>query len=363
MAKHFSHNPPWTIIAPLFGIVTLLLATFAPSMPGGTLLLVVGLFGSVIAAVHHAEVIALRVGEPYGTLVLALAVTAIEVALIVTMMLAGGESTTGLPRDTVFAAVMLILNGIIGFSLLAGSRRHSIQRYRVDGVTAALTTLTAIVVLTLILPNVTTSAEGPAYGDSQLVFIAIVTLILFASFTLFQTTRHRDYFLPVDDGDAATEDHAAPPSNQAALVSLGMLLISLVVVVLSAKKLAPAMESVLATIGAPPAVIGIVIAAIVLLPEGVAAVRAAINNRVQTSLNLAMGSAIASIGLTIPTVSIVALMMDWELALGLDSMSTVLLLLTLFITSISLRTGKTNIQIGIVHVVLLGTYLFLSFVP
>lgn len=363
MAKHFSHNPPWTIAAPLFGVVTLLLGIFAPSMPGATLLLIVGLFGSVIAAVHHAEVIALRVGEPFGTLVLALAVTAIEVALIVTMMLAGGESTAGLPRDTVFAAVMLILNGIIGFSLLAGSRRHSIQRYRVDGVTAALTTLTAIVVLTLVLPNVTTSALGPAYDDSQLIFIAIVTLILFASFTLFQTTRHRDYFLPVDDNDPTTEDHVEPPSNGAAVLSLTLLLVSLVVVVLSAKKLAPAMESVLENIGAPPAVIGIVIAAIVLLPEGVAAVRAAISNRVQTSLNLAMGSAIASIGLTIPTVSIVALMMDWELALGLDKMSTVLLLLTLFITSISLRTGKTNAQIGIVHVVLLGTYLFLSFVP
>lgn len=140
MANHFTHNPLWTIAAPLFGIVTLLLAMFVPALSGATLLLVLGLFGSVIAAVHHAEVIALRVGEPFGTLVLALAVTAIEVALIVTMMLAGGESTAGLPRDTVFAAVMLILNGIIGFSLLAGSRRHSIQRYRLDGVTAALTT-------------------------------------------------------------------------------------------------------------------------------------------------------------------------------------------------------------------------------
>lgn len=175
--------------------------------------------------------------------------------------------------------------------------------------------------------------------------------------------RHRDYFLPVDDGDPTTDDHVDPPTNNAALLSLSLLLVSLVVVVLSAKKLAPAMESVLADVGAPPAVIGIVIAAIVLLPEGVAAVRAAINNRVQTSLNLAMGSAIASIGLTIPTVSVVALMMDWELALGLDNKSTVLLLLTLFVTSISLRTGKTNIQIGIVHVVLLGTYLFLSFAP
>ena len=160
-----------------------------------------------------------------------------------------------------------------------------------------------------------------------------------------------------------TEDHAEPPTTRESLVSLGLLLASLVVVVLSAKKLAPDMEAMLVSVGAPRAVVGIIIAAIVLLPEGVAAVRAALANRVQTSLNLAVGSAIASIGLTIPTVSVVALVMDWPLALGLDNMSTVLLFLTLFVTSLSLRTGKTNMQIGIVHVVLLGTYLFLSFVP
>ncbi len=356
------HNPPWTWIVPVFGAIVLALAFAAPTLPGLVPLLVVGLFACVIAAVHHAEVIAHKVGEPFGTIVLALAVTAIEVALIVTMMLAGGESTLGLPRDTVFAAVMLILNGIIGVSLFAGSRRHTIQRYRVDGVTAALATLSAIVVLTLVLPNFT-ATRGPSYTPSQLVFISVVTLVLFASFTAFQTGRHREYFLPVDDGDPETENVAPPPDRGAALASLAWLLLSLVVVVLSAKKLAPTMEAMLVAAGAPKAVAGIVIAAIVLMPEGVAAVRAAIANRVQTSLNLAIGSAIASIGLTIPTVSLVAVIMHWPLALGLDSMSTVLLFLSLFVASISLRTGRTNIQIGIVHAVLLGTYLFLSFVP
>jgi Ca2+:H+ antiporter len=357
------HNPPWTWIVPILGALVLALAFAAPSMPGIVLLLVAGLFASVVASVHHAEVIAHKVGEPFGTIVLALAVTAIEVALIVTMMLAGGESASGLPRDTVFAAVMLILNGIIGLSLIAGSRRHSIQRYRIDGVTAALATLTAIVVLTLVLPNFTTTSPGPTYTPSQLVFIAVVTLVLFASFTAFQAGRHREYFLPVDDGNPETEDIAPPPSAGVALASLGLMLLGLVVVVLSAKKLAPAMEATLIAAGAPQAVAGIAIAAIVLLPEGVAAVRAAIANRVQTSLNLAIGSAIASIGLTIPTVSLVAVVMGWPLTLGLDGMSTVLLFLSLFVASISLRTGRTNIQIGIVHAVLLGTYLFLSFVP
>lgn len=357
------HNPSWTWIAPALGVLILPLAFAAPSIPALVPLLVAGLFASVIAAVHHAEVIALKVGEPFGTIVLALAVTAIEVALIVTMMLAGGESASGLPRDTVFAAVMLILNGIIGLSLVAGSRRHSIQRYRIEGITAALATLTAIVVLTLVLPNFTTTSPGPTYTPSQLVFISVVTLVLFASFTAFQTGRHREYFLPVDDGDPKTEDTATRPSARVAMASLALLLLSLVVVVLSAKKLAPSLEALLVAAGAPQAVAGIAIAALVLLPEGVAAIRAAINNRVQTSLNLALGSAIASIGLTIPVVSILAVVMGWPLALGLDTMSTVLLFLSLFVASISLRTGRTNIQIGIVHAVLLGTYLFLSFVP
>lgn len=357
------HNPPWTWVVPVLGALVLALAFAAPDMPGIVLLLVVGLLASVVAAVHHAEVVAHKVGEPFGTIVLALAVTAIEVALIVTMMLAGGESASGLPRDTVFAAVMLILNGIIGLSLVAGSRRHSIQRYRIDGITAALATLTAIVVLTLVLPNFTTTTPGPTYTHSQLVFISVVTLVLFASFTAFQTGQHREYFLPLDDGDPATEDLAPQPSAGAALASLALLLLGLVVVVLSAKKLAPSLESLLLAAGAPQAVAGIAIAAIVLLPEGVAAVRAAINNRVQTSLNLALGSAIASIGLTIPAVALVAVAMDWPLALGLDAMSTVLLFLSLFVASISLRTGRTNMQIGIVQVVLLGAYLFLSFVP
>ncbi|MFT3896298.1 MAG: ionic transporter y4hA [Thermomonas sp.] len=363
MGNASRHNPSWTWIAPVLGGLVLSLAFVASGIPGLVPLLVLGLFASVVAAVHHAEVVAHKVGEPFGTIVLALAVTAIEVALIVTMMLAGGESASGLPRDTVFAAVMLILNGIIGISLVAGSRRHSIQRYRVDGITAALATLTAIVVLTLVLPNFTTTTPGPTYTHSQLVFISVVTLVLFASFTAFQTGRHREYFLPVDDGDPATEDIAPPPSTRVALASLALMLIALVVVVLSAKKLAPAMEATLLAAGAPQAVAGIVIAAIVLLPEGVAAVRAAVNNRVQTSLNLALGSAIASIGLTIPVVSVLAVVMDWPLALGLNGMSTVLLFLSLFVASISLRTGRTNMQIGIVHAVLLGTYLFLSFVP
>jgi Ca2+:H+ antiporter len=362
MALPIRHNPPWTVAAPLVAIAVLVLYGVAPGMPGIVALLVLALVGSVIASVHHAEVIAHRVGEPFGTLVLALAVTIIEVALIVSMMLSGGESTSGLARDTVFAAVMIILNGLIGASLLVGGRKHHVQGFNLDGINAALGTLTVIVVFALVLPNYT-SAAGPVYTTSQLIFVAVATLVLFAAFTGFQTIRHRDYFLPAKDDAEDPEEHAEQPTNREALASLGLLLVALVAVVLSAKGISPSIEAGLHAVGAPAATIGILIAAIVLLPEGVAAVRAAHANRLQTSLNLAIGSAIASIGLTVPVVAILAITMGWKLELGIDLKSTVLLLLSLFVVSISLRTGRTTVLPGIVHLTLFAAYLFLSFVP
>lgn len=358
------YNPRWTLAAPASAVLVLALAALVPALPGATLLLVAALGASVVAAVHHAEVIAHRVGEPYGTLVLAMAVTVIEVALIVSMMLSGGESTNALARDTVFAALMIILNGIVGISLLAGGRRHHEQGFRVEGMTAALAVLTLIAAFTLILPNHATSIAGAAYTSSQLVFIAVATLALFGGFTFIQTVRHRDYFLPGDeDAEGDPHEHAAPPSNRETLASLLLLLVALVAVVLCAKSISPAIESLLAAAGAPAAALGILIAGIVLLPEGVAAVRAAVHNRVQTSLNLALGSAIASIGLTVPTVAVVALVLGWPLQLGLDDKSTLLLVLTLFVASLSLRTGRTTVLHGFVHLVLFATYLFFSFVP
>lgn len=363
MSSPIVHNPRWTQIAPLAGAAILLAYWLLPSLPGSTAWLLAGLVASVIAAVHHAEVIAHKVGEPFGTLVLALAVTIIEVALIVSMMLSGGIATSGLARDTVFAAVMIILNGIIGMSLLAGGRRHHVQGFKLEGINAALGTLTVIVVFTLILPNYSTSAPGAAYTPAQLGFVAVATLVLFAAFTFVQTVRHRDYFLPADDGEDDPDGHAELPSRRDTATSVAMLLVALVAVVLSAKAISPAMEAALDAVGAPAATVGILIAAIVLLPEGVAAVRAAASNRLQTSLNLAVGSAIASIGLTVPTVAVVALVMGWPLDLGLDMKSTVLLVLSLFVVSISLRTGRTTVLPGIVHLVLFAAYLFLSFVP
>lgn len=365
MSEHaVRYNPPWTLAAPAAGVLVLLLTFLLPALPGATLLLVAGLGASVIAAVHHAEVIAHRVGEPYGTLVLALAVTVIEVALIVSMMLSGGEATSALARDTVFAALMIILNGIVGISLLAGGRRHREQGFRVEGMTAALAVLTLIAAFTLILPNYATSIAGAVYTSSQLVFIAGATLALFGGFTFIQTVRHRDYFLPADeDAEDDPQEHAEPPTNRETLTSLTLLLVALIAVVLCAKSISPTIESLLAGAGAPAATLGILIAGIVLLPEGVAAVRAAVHNRVQTSLNLALGSAIASIGLTVPTVAVVALVLGWPLQLGLDGKSMLLLVLSLFVASLSLRTGRTTVLHGFVHLVLFAAYLFFSFVP
>ncbi len=363
MSQQIRHNPLWSMAIPPAGLAILALSWMAPGIPGLVALIVLGLVGNVIASVHHAEVIAHRVGEPFGTLVLALAVTIIEVALIVSMMLSGGVDAAGLARDTVFAAIMIILNGIIGASLLVGGRRHRVQGFRLDGINAALGALTVIVVFTLILPNYSTSAAGPVYTNSQLIFVAIAVLLLFVAFTLFQTIGHRDYFLPTDEDEDDPDKHAAQPTTRDALTSLALLLVALVAVVLSAKAISPSIEAALGALGAPAATLGILIAAIVLMPESVAAVRAAHSNRLQTSLNLAIGSAIASIGLTVPVVAVLAVVMGWPLALGLDMKQTLLLVLSLFVVSISLRTGRTTVLPGVVHLVIFAAYLFLSFVP
>jgi Ca2+:H+ antiporter len=359
--KSASRIPLWSIALPL--VAWLLLAGIVAGLGGAYLVLVaIGLIASVITAVHHAEVVAHRVGEPYGTLVLAIAITVIEVALIVSLMLTGGPATTALARDTVFAAVMLILNGMVGLCLLVGGTKYKEQAFGLYGVSAALVTLAAISVLTMVLPNYTVSVPGPVYSASQLGFIAVVSLVLYGTFVLVQAVRHRDYFLPV--GAVQNEEaHAEPPSAGVTLASAGLLLLCLAAVVLLAKALAPTIETAVLRAGAPPALVGIIIAAVVLLPEGWAALRAAKANRLQTSLNLALGSALASIGLTIPTVAIVSLMTGWTLTLGLDVKSTVLLLLSLFVTTISLGTGRTTVLQGVVHLVLFAVYLFTTIVP
>jgi Ca2+:H+ antiporter len=353
--------PLWSIASPILGWLVYAVNGLQPGS-WFVALLVVGLMASVLAAVYHAEVVAHKVGEPFGTLVLALAVTLIEVALIVSLMLAGGEATTGLARDTVFAAIMIILNGIVGICLLVGASQHREQSFGQHGVSASLATLAAIAVLTLVLPNYTLTKIGPYYSASQLAFIAVISLVLYGTFVLVQTVRHRDYFLPPNAaGDA--EAHAEPPSNKVAIIAAVLLLACLGAVVLLAKALAPTLEAGLDNLGAPKSVVGIIIAAIVLLPEALAAVRAARANRLQTSLNLAIGSALASIGLTIPAVAVVSLATGWTLSLGLDIKSTVLLMLSFIVAGFSLSTGRTTVMQGMVHLVIFAVYLFTTIVP
>lgn len=317
------------------------------------------LIGAVLAAVHHAETIAHAVGEPFGSLVLALAVTVIETSLIVSIMITEGNGAAALARDTVFATMMIVLNGIVGLCLLIGGRKHHEQSFTQFGVSAALAMLSTLAVLVLVLPNYTTTAFGPFYSRSQLVFVAIISLVIYASFVFAQTIRHRDYFL--HDNGAEQDDHKVRPST--AWASFVVMLIALVAVVLLAKSLSPVMKQVVAAAGAPPAMVGIIIAGVVLLPEAIAAVSSARRDNLQTSLNLALGSALATTGLTIPAVAVVSLLLGLDLILGLPLRETVLLALTLFVTSLSLGTGRTTVVHGVIHLVLFATFLFTTLVP
>ncbi|HVG40435.1 MAG TPA: hypothetical protein VM888_02395 [Chitinophagaceae bacterium] len=353
--------PIWTLIVPLLAWLLYL----GQSLQLGSfysLLLGLGLMGAVITAVHHAEVIAHKVGEPFGTLVLAIAVTVIEVSLIVSLMLAGGPETTALARDTVFAAIMIILTGIIGLCLFVGGLRYKEQSFGASGVSASLITLIAISVLTLILPNYTTSVAGPVYNNSQLIFVAIVSLVLYGTFVAIQTNRHRDFFLP-KEADSLEDVHAVPPTNATTFLSLFLLLVCLAAVVLIAKALAPSIENGVVELGAPKTLVGVIVALVILLPEGMAALKAARKNRLQISLNLALGSALASIGLTIPAVAIVSIFTGLTITLGIDTKSIVLLLLSLFTIIISFATGKTNVLQGVVLLVIFAAWLFITIVP
>lgn len=360
----------WSIITPIFAWLILGLSQLHLNLDftywGAieSILMAVSLIGAVLAGVHHAESIAHRLGEPFGTLVLATAITIIEVGLILSLMLTGGPDTASLARDTVFAAVMIILTGIVGLCLLIGGMLYKEQVFKLHGANVSLSTLAAIVVLTLILPNYTLTTIGPIYSSSQLAFIALVALTLYGTFVFVQVVRHRNYFLDATDKDAESIGLRTPPSNSKVIyVSTALLLISLSAVVLLAKSLAPTIESFVHLIHAPHQLVGVIIASVVLLPEGLAAVRAARKNMFQTSLNLALGSALATIGLTIPAVAIFSLLTGWTLTLGIDMKSTVLLLLALFVNAISLATGRTNVLQGVILLVIFGVYLFTTVIP
>jgi Ca2+:H+ antiporter len=353
----------WTVLVPVLAIVALALTWGSHQGPVVVGLVAVLLAAAVLAAVHHAEVVAHRVGEPFGSLLLAVAVTVIEVGLIVTLMISGGRDTATLARDTVFAAVMLTTTGIVGLSLLLGARRFGVTLFNAEGSGAALATVATLATLALVLPTFTTSQPGPEFSPGQLTFAALASLALYVMFVLTQTVRHRDFFLPVAQDGAPADDHAAPPTTRAALTSLGLLMVALVAVVGLAKVESPAIEDGVALAGFPPSFVGVVIAMLVLLPETLSAVRAARRGRIQISLNLAYGSAVASIGLTIPTIALASVWLEGPLVLGLGATQMVLLALTVVVSVLTVVPGRATRLQGGVHLILLAAFVFLAINP
>ncbi len=369
MSAHGVHPtslPWWSWLGPLASLPLMASQTIPEIATGGlvwSMLATILLGVSVFAAVHHAEIIALKVGEPFGSILLAIAVTVIEVALIVSILLSNAQGSEFVARDTVYSAVMIVLNGVIGLSLIAGGRLHHEQGFRSDGVAAALSVLGTLVTIALIFPNFTHGIEGPYYTDHQLLFVGAVSLILYGIFIFVQTIRHRDYFADITSAeDGEIESHSLP-STKTTLLSGVLLILSLIMVILLAKGLSVPLNAAIAWAGLPAGFLGVVIAMVVLLPESVASLRAAIANKIQSSLNLAIGSAIASIGLTIPTVAIFSVLMHKSLPLGLPPQDMILLVLTLFISTLTLGSGRTNVLHGAVHLVIFGIFVFIAAVP
>jgi Ca2+:H+ antiporter len=327
----------------------------------GAAVLAVALLGNVIAAVHHAEVVALRVGEPFGSIVLALAVTVIEVGLIVSIMLSG-EPQPALLRDSVHAVVMLVVHGLAGLCIVVAALRYREAEFRVEGANAYLAVLLPMAILVLVAPNHVITAPGPTYTNTQMVFVATACLALYIAFLFIQTRWHRDYFLPVGEELGDSNGHERP-TGRIALAAFGLLVVALLSVVLLAKALAPAIEQGVDVVGAPAAIVGVIVAAIVLLPETSAAIRAAARNRLQSSINLALGSAVACIGLSVPILAVVSFWIGVPLELGISGGGSVLMALGFAVAILTYGTGRTTLLAGVVHLVLLANWIFTIFVP
>jgi Ca2+:H+ antiporter len=364
------HAPitPRTVGVPIVAIVLLAFVYGRDLAAWAVVLVAIALIAAVLVAVHHAEVVAHRVGEPFGSLILAVAVTVIEVGLILSITASGGPDTASLARDTVFAAVMITCNGIVGLCLLIGAVRQHVVSFHAEGSSGALAAVVTLATLCLVLPTFTTTSEGPTFSGPQLAFAAVVSVVLYGVYVFVQTVRHRDYFLPVEDGPGSPDDldrdgHVDPPSARSALISLGLLVVALVAVVGLAKTISPTIEAGVAAVGAPVAVVGVAIALLVLLPETLAAARAATRDRLQTSLNLAYGSALASIGLTIPAIAVASIWFGGPLLLGLSGTDVVLLALTALVGSLTVVRGSAIVLQGVIHLLLFASFLFIAVSP
>lgn len=355
------------LLLPLAAIVALVLAW--GTKPGTVVLVVVAalLVGAVLSAVYHAEIVAHRVGEPLGSVVLAVAVTVIEAGLIVTLMASAGSDTDSLARDTVFAAAMITCNGVVGLALVVRTFHGGAASFNPEGTATAFATVVTLATLCLVLPTFTTSAPGPEFSTAQLVFAGTASVALYCIFVLVQTVRHRDFFLPVEPAETGSEDageaRSTVPSDRRTALSLGVLVMALVAVVGLAKVESPGIEDAVDAVGAPQSAVGVVIALLVLMPETLAAVRASARGRLQTSFNLAYGSAVASIGLTIPVVAVASIWLDGALVLGLSSTQIVLLALTAAVSGLTILPGRATLQEGCIHLVIAGAFVLLALNP
>lgn len=327
------------------------------------LAIAVGFLGvAVLTSVHHAEVIALRVGPSLGALILALAVTVIEVGLIVSLMTNDTADSAVVARDTVFSAVIIVTNGIVGVCLLLGGLRFRELNFHVQGASSLLAIIAVLAGITMVLPNYTTSTAASTYSSGQLIFVSCACLLLYALLVYFQTKTHKDYF-EVTEVPSEDAEGSPTPSLRRTILSFICLVLSLVAVIGLAKALSPAIEAGVSALNAPRAAVGIVIALLVLLPETWAAISAARANQLQTSLNLALGSGAASIALTIPVVAAFSLMTNRTLTLGLDPKGTAFLIMTFIVGGLTLGTGRTTALQGATHLVLMLAYLVMSFIP
>lgn len=355
---------PFVAVPPL--ALLLLLITWSLSLPTLAMLLLGALLVlTVYVAVHHAEVVALRVGEPFGTLILAVAVTVIEVGMIVVLIIESPESSRDLARDTVFSAVMITTNAIVGSALLIKTLKKKVANFRSEGVSGALAVLAALSILSLVLPSLTSSTPGPTFTPVQLLFAAVTSLGLYLAFVAMQTIRHRDYFLPppLPNQELSLTEHAKAPSKKAAWTSFVLLFVALISVVGLAKVTSPLIKSMVLDLGLPQMAVAVSIAVVVLLPEWISAIRAASFGRTQTSLNLAYGSALASIGLTIPVIAIISILFGYEVNLGLNAAETSLLYLTLIVSALTVIPGRATLLQAAVHLGIFGTFILVALVP
>ena len=315
---------------------------------------------SAVCVVRHADCLAIKLGEPYGTLILTLCAVSIEVVMISTAMLHGANNPT-LGRDAIFAVIMIALNGLVGLSLMLGGLRYREQHYNIQGVNAYLNVIMALAVLGLVLPNFTTSTSGPTFSTEQEIFFASVSLLLYAVFLLIQTLRHRGYFLDVKE-TATKHSHHLVRVRSTGFHGL-MLLLYLVTVVFLAEKFAVPLDNSIEQFHMPQAFGGAIIAALVLSPEGLGGITASLHNQLQRSINILFGSVLATIGLTIPAVLLIGLLTKRSVALGLQGGNLPLLLLTLAVSVVTFTSRKTNILQGCVHFLLFAVFVLLIFVP